>query len=48
MVRTGMFTGSDNHDVHPADVVVGDVGDALAWILNAEEGAGEGNTQYRR
>jgi HAD superfamily hydrolase (TIGR01456 family) len=37
MVRTGMFTGSENHAVHPADVVVGDVGDALEWILKEEK-----------
>ena len=30
MVRTGMFTGEGNDKVHPADVVVNDVGDALA------------------
>ena len=37
MVRTGMFTGTENHAVHPADVVVGDVGDALEWILKEEK-----------
>ena len=37
MVRTGMFTGEGNHPIHPADVVVEDVGDALEWILEQEE-----------
>ncbi|RHY52325.1 hypothetical protein DYB26_003616 [Aphanomyces astaci] len=33
LTRTGMFQGGLNHDDHPADAVVADVGAGLKWIL---------------
>ncbi|KAF0713669.1 hypothetical protein DYB28_011404 [Aphanomyces astaci] len=36
LVRTGIFTDVDNHQQHPADVVVDGVDDAVEWILAQE------------
>ncbi|CAK4681068.1 hypothetical protein LEN26_011131 [Aphanomyces euteiches] len=37
LVRTGIFNApDDNHDEHPADVVVHSVQEAVEWILNEE------------